>query len=76
MRRSASIFAALTALSACGEPPKAPPTVPADLVQPVAAPCAPFRVEADVARCLARQQAAIARANAQLDAIRQITGAR
>ncbi|HMO09591.1 MAG TPA: hypothetical protein PKD10_18395 [Paracoccaceae bacterium] len=50
--------------------------MPADLVQPVAAPCAPFRVEADVARCLARQQAAIARANAQLDAIRQITGAR
>lgn len=62
-------------LTGCGDAPRvvyAPPSVPADLRQPVAASCLPPVTERDVAACLFRKADGLDLANARIVAIDDI----
>lgn len=75
MRLPAIFCAALSMLLAgCGDPRRVvvAPTVPADLLQPVAVSCPAVVTEGDVARCLVRQAAGLRQANGQITAIAEI----
>lgn len=77
MRLSAITCAALSMLLAgCGEPRRVvvAPTVPPDLLVPVAVACPPALTEGDVARCLIRQAQGLRAANGQIEAIAEIVG--
>lgn len=73
MRLSAIICVML--LSGCAETVRtiyAAPSVPADLRQPVAAPCGPVVVERDVALCLIAKARGLDQANARIVAVDEI----
>lgn len=62
-------------LTACADAPRvvyAPPSVPADLRQPVSAPCLPPVTEREVAACLFRKADGLDLANARIVAIDEI----